>query len=928
MKRSWIYSLILLLLPGIASAQYGLVNQQLQLSGAGYISVPNNGALNSFDRMTIDAWVYPTASGTNMAVVGNNASQGYWFGLSTQLKLRFKPNPYDTYESNGSISLNNWTHIAVSVDLGSMTLRFFVNGGLDRLISLQKSWIAGNQTDFRIGADRAGSVPADHWIGRLDEVRLWDTAIDYATAAGDLYRIPHAVSGGLYGRYLVAAWRLNGNANDPIGSYNGALVGTGSWVSVPYPPHYARIGIWFRNAAQPGNSYDYFLIQNYKGMSLFANYTVECWVKPSASGGNGSFQTIICNSDGTARNGYPFWLGLNKSNDRLRFVPNGETTNFTESTATVPEGQWTHVAARFAGSGSSYTATLFVNGLPAGQHNYSTAGPGTEVLYILGAASTSAGASTTYAYNGIIDELRLWNDARSNLEIADNHRREFGGPESGLVGSYRFDGDVRDASGYNHHGEDHYGYSDFFFYNTMDLPSEPSLRLIAPAGGEDWFIGATGTIRWTSNGLHYVTVDLSRDGGTTWSEVIFNAGPAGTGMLSWPVTAPETDKARVRVRTPTPTPLEDESGDLRIVEPPPVLLVDPAVIDMTISRGSVLPPPRPVSIRNTGGSLLNWTASHGGATWLVLTPTQATGNDDTLLVGLTTTDIPEGWYSETITIGGNAVNQGLQIPVNLHVTAKRIYAVSGFVRDTLGAGIGDILMKAEGELPRESRSAADGSYELPDLPSGDYVVAPRSFYYVSTPPQRSYTPLANFEPGAHFVLRPSWGTMVFRYQEGWNLISLPLIPDQADVASYLPDAIMPAFAWDADSGYVRRWQLEPFAAYWIKFTKTDSVELRGKFQRDLLLSFAPTLTGWQMVGMPSGPCRVDAVVQNPAGMLLSTYEYDAVYGYLPPVDGVLVPGKGLFMKIGVGGELLIRGAEEEHGSAARQLLRYPAALRR
>lgn len=928
MKRSWIYTLTLLLLPGIALAQYGLMNQQLQLSGAGYISVPYTPALNNLDRMTIDAWVYPTASGTNMAVVGNDASQGYWFGLSPQLKLRFKPNPYDTYESNGSISLNNWTHIAVSIDLGSMTLRFFVNGALDRLISLQKSWIARNSTDFRIGADRAGSVPADYWIGRLDEVRLWNSAIDYATAAGDLYRIPHAVSGGLYGRYLVAAWRLNGNANDPIGSHDGALVGSGSWVSIPYPPHYSRIGIWFRNAAQPGNSYDYFLIQNYKGMNLFANYTVECWVKPSASGGNSSFQTIICNSDGTARNGFPFWLGLNKSNNLLRFVPNGESTNFMESTVAVPEGQWTHVAARFAGSGSKYTAALFVNGLPAGRQTYTTAGPGTEVLYILGASSTSAGASITYAFNGIIDELRLWNDGRSDLEIADNHRREFGGPESGLVGSYHFDGDVRDASGQNHHGEDHYGYSDFYFYNTLDLPSQPTLRLIAPAGGEEWSIGGTGTIRWAASGLHYVTVDLSRDGGATWPEVIFNAGAAGTGMLSWPVTGPETKEARVRVRTPSPTPLEDESGNLRIRDPAPVLLVDPAAIEITISRGSEVPPPRTVSIRNVGGSVLTWTASHGGAGWLELSPTQSTGNDDTLSVGLTTTEIPEGSHNETITIGGNAVNQGLQIPVVLHVTAKRIWSVSGFVRDTLGAGIADIPMKAEGELPRESRSAADGAYELPDLPSGDYTIAPHSFYYGSTPPQRSFTPLANFEPSVHFTLRPSWGTMLFRYREGWNLISLPLVPDQPDVATYLPDAMMPAFAWNPDSGYVRRYQLEPFVAYWVKFAKTDSVELRGRFQRDLLLPFTPDQAGWQMIGMPSGPCRVDAVVQNPTGMLLSAYEYDTAYGYLAPADGVLVPGKGFFVKIGNGGELLIRGAEEEHTSAARRLLRYPSALRR
>lgn len=928
MKRLVLF-LLAMLLPAAMQAQYSAVNQQLALSGSGYISVPNSTALNYFGRMTLDAWVYPTQYSGNMAIIGNDNATGYWFGLSANGKLRFRLNPSSTYESNGIVSLNAWTHVAVTYDAEGSALRFFVNGNLDRLISVPNGYLGWSYNDLRIGADRSGSSAAEFWVGRLDEVRVWKTIINFATASGDLYRIPHVVQGGLYGQHLVAAWRLNGNAGDATGTHDGSLVGSGNWITDPDPPHYPRIGVWFQNGTAGANNADYLTIPYYNGLSLNANYTIECWVKPSASGGNSTYQTFVSKTAGATAPIMVVWLGLNKSNNRLRFVPNGNGQDYLESSVTVPSAQWTHVAARFSGAGSSYTATLFVNGQAVGQKSYSSPGTQAQVPIVLGAAISGPDAqSVTYGYNGILDELRLWSLARSDLEIADNYRREFSGPETGLAGVYRLDGDMRDASGGGRHGDNSYfTYALWYFYRTTDLPSEPSLKLLAPVGGENWVIGDDATIRWTGDGLYRAVVELSRDGGSTWTETIVANGAA-SGTQTWTVTGPETSTARVRVRTVTPTPIGDESADLTIREPAPLLSVDPTAVGMTISQGMPLPPMQPVFIKNVGGGALHWTASHGGAAWLALDAVEGFENDDTLGIGLTTTNIPPGIYTETVTIGGNAVNHGLLISVRLVVSSQKIYAVSGYVRDSLGNGIADIPMHADGELDRVARSGEDGHYDLADLPSGDYVVAPETFYYHSFPVERTFTPLNNIEPSVHFTLRPSWGTMLFRYHEGWNLVSIPLVPDQPDVTTYLPDAQMPAFAWDPDSGYVRRWQLEPFTAYWIKFAKTDSVELRGRFQRDLTLAFGSGETGWSMAGMPSGPCAVDDILQNPAGMLLSVYEYDPVYGYILPADRVMMPGRGFFVKIGVEGSLLLRGAEAQHSSPAREVLRYPAALRR
>ncbi|MBN1447744.1 MAG: hypothetical protein JXA28_07415 [Bacteroidetes bacterium] len=929
MQRA-IVLLAVLLLPFTMVAQYGSVNSALTLTGSGYLSVPYSNQLNMdlsyYGVIAMDAWVRPASIGTQMTVIGNDAASGYWFGLSTAGKVRFSLNPASQYESNSSISANVWTHIAVHYYPETGVVRFYVNNTLDRTINVPQGWIGYAYGDLRIGADRSGSSAAHYWRGSLDEVRIWREAINFATAEGELYKIPHAVAGGLYGRELLAAWRLNGDGRDPVGGHHGTAVGSVSYSGTPDPPFYNRIGIWFRNPTAGAQSVDHFLIPFGKDLELRSNYTIEMWIKPSTSGGHAQYQTLFCKTVAVAAV-FPVWIGINKTNNRIRFVPNGDAQDWFESTIAAPAGQWTHVAARYSGSGGKYTATIFINGQPRGQKNYTTAGPSNSAPILLGASSTSPGANILYQYFGLIDELRIWNSSRSDLAIADNYRREIPGSSSMLSGNYHFDGDVLDASGSYNHGSNSYGYALWYFYRTEDLPSEPMLTLTAPADGAPWTIGDTYDIAWKSEGLYYVTIELSRDAGSTWTETLLNAGDATTGKIQWTVTGPETSDAHIRIRTPTATGLEDRATKISIRQPRPVLNVIPSSIALTVSRNAPLPPPIPVILRNAGGGTLSWTTAVGSADWLSVDPDQGTANMDTFEVQITRTDLTEGVHREMIVIGGNAENAGLQLPVELTITAQRVYSILGTLRDANNIPVEAVPVKAFGERDAEAVSNFDGKYELEYLPSGNYSVMPASFYFQSDPAQRYYAPLNNFEIGADFTLTPKRGSLLFRYHEGWNLVSIPLDPDEKDLQKLLPDAIPPAYAWDPDTGYVMRTALEGTKAYWIKFARRDSVVMDGVLIRDMAESYATGETGWHLLGMPSGPCPVSGVVEAPTGILTNPYEYDPVYGYLSPIDAMFVAGKGYFVKILGAGVLRIRAREEVTSSPARMLFRFPGVER-
>jgi hypothetical protein len=78
-------------------------------------------------------------------------------------------------------------------------------------------------------------------------------------------------------------------------------------------------------------------------------------------------------------------------------------------------------------------------------------------------------------------------------------------------------------------------------------PPPPTLTVQSPNGGEQWKVGTSQTIRWTSSVPNQgsVKIELSRDGGTTWQTIIGST--PNNGSKSWTVASPTSTKCRVRV---------------------------------------------------------------------------------------------------------------------------------------------------------------------------------------------------------------------------------------------------------------------------------------------------------------------------------------------------------------------------------------------
>ena len=148
--------------------------------------------------------------------------------------------------------------------------------------------------------------------------------------------------------------------------------------------------------------------------------TVEAWVKTNTT------------TTGTIVN-----YGNQSSNQRfgLLVLGSGElyvVGEFNDYNAggTLNDNNWHHVAVSFNGS----TLTTYINGVNVGSTTTTYATTGS----LLGIGASYRTSSWGEHLNGNIDEVRIWNTARSQSEIQDKMNCELMGNETGLVSYYKF----------------------------------------------------------------------------------------------------------------------------------------------------------------------------------------------------------------------------------------------------------------------------------------------------------------------------------------------------------------------------------------------------------------------------------------------------------------------------------------------------------
>ncbi len=167
-----------------ATFSTGKIKQGLTLGSSKYVEVPDSPSLDITDKITLEAWVYPTAwtptYENSILTKAGDGDYGVWnlHYKTTSKGFRFELNNGTTrtlFETTPSTALNAWYHVVGVYDGSEMKL--YVNGVLKGSLATSGN-IATNNSPLRIGKQFWWGSIYSYWSGKIDEVKIYNRALD------------------------------------------------------------------------------------------------------------------------------------------------------------------------------------------------------------------------------------------------------------------------------------------------------------------------------------------------------------------------------------------------------------------------------------------------------------------------------------------------------------------------------------------------------------------------------------------------------------------------------------------------------------------------------------------------------------------------------------------------------------------------------
>ena len=341
-----------------------------------------------------------------------------------------------------SPSAGTWYHVAATWSQASDTYTAYVNGSsigtYNTVADMGTNNIYSGTAAFRIGAEE--QTPSNFFDGVIDDLRVWNvertgTQINQSKDA----ELVGNESG------LVGYWKLNDSAVDTTSNHNNLTAyntplytdGHGFSGNVAYTPRAIDLESTSSQSLSISNA-------SQVGLAITGNLTIEAWLQVESAPAGGETYPIATKWNGTTGNrSYALWYRNYGGAKQLVFTwsPDGAATvDEADLNYDLGVGAWHHVAVVF--TAASHSAEFFIDGVSVG----SLSGASTSILN--GYANFVVGASdggTSY-FDGVIDDLRVWNTARTVTQINSFKSIELLGNESGLMGYWKFNDNPNDAT--------------------------------------------------------------------------------------------------------------------------------------------------------------------------------------------------------------------------------------------------------------------------------------------------------------------------------------------------------------------------------------------------------------------------------------------------------------------------------------------------
>ncbi|MCB0735987.1 MAG: carboxypeptidase regulatory-like domain-containing protein [Bacteroidetes bacterium] len=346
-------------------------------------------------------------------------------GQNENLTVYIKDEQF-TY-NNPFFLITEWGHYALSYDKNARQFDLYVNGYHAKTFTPTNAY--SGKKSFYLGMKNKKGFNT-YFHGEIDEFRVWKTV---RTKNQILAEMQHAIKAGnsdliRYHRLDLADYPLK-RIPDRSLTLEPATLNRGTIINSDVDLIATEESVINGGKSMVFNGLDeYAHAANIQAYNSTQEFCVEAWIKPTYSS-NTYHGKII--SQQINEKGNRFELAV--INQKLTFsydAPSGTELEKVETGAIIENNKWYHVAANY----KNKKITLFVNGVPtATKTSVNRISEGTGNLFIAGDPYNS-----NQFFKGEMDEVRLWNKAKTVDSIIINKALPLTGMEPGLAALYNF----------------------------------------------------------------------------------------------------------------------------------------------------------------------------------------------------------------------------------------------------------------------------------------------------------------------------------------------------------------------------------------------------------------------------------------------------------------------------------------------------------
>ncbi len=432
------FLLCLLLSAGLLSNAQS--NYALSFNGTNYVDCGKSSVFDANSIRTMECWVkFNNLTGNQEILSKSITGQGielliYNNTLSVYFMSSGTDGSFISYATS-NLQTGVWYHVAVSWDGIKENIRLYVNGVSVGTRTdngnINTTGLANPDVGFRIG--NWSDATARYFNGTIDEVRVWSVNRTAAEIKNNMFTTGTDQTG------LVSYYKMDEGSGTTLTNsttttgLTGSLTNNPSWVTSPVVKN--------ANTLSFDGTDDLVNLGTSSSLKFSSSFTAELWVKSANWTVATSQQTVLsCFESG----GYGITL---TNNGNLNFFLRSSATGtgyvgVSYPVSNLTNNTWYHVAGSFDGR----YIRMYVNGSLIGTYDIGSSG---TVVYtypsnplFIGADPTDNATPQGLYFAGQIDEVRLWNIARTQAQIQSAMNGELNPSDAtqtaGLVSYYTF----------------------------------------------------------------------------------------------------------------------------------------------------------------------------------------------------------------------------------------------------------------------------------------------------------------------------------------------------------------------------------------------------------------------------------------------------------------------------------------------------------